>query len=87
MKKAKRFYDGDYSGPLNVAQRQMAKDYSMISEDRSAVANMPQSIVYKQWPKTGHYADFYVPDSTASVDAQQDADGAQMRRHKARSKY
>lgn len=83
----KRFYDGDYSGPLNVARKQEARDFGMISEDHNAVANLPQDVKYHAWPKAGHYADYDLDDTIRGINEQQNADGAQMRRHKAKSKY
>lgn len=87
MAAKKRFYDGDYSGPLNKARKQESRDFEMISEDRSAVANLPQQVKYHAWPKAGHYADYDLDDTIRGVNSQMDADGAGMKRHKSRSKY
>ena len=83
----KRFFDGDYSGNLNVARRQEAKDFSMISEDKSACANLPQDVKYHAWPKPGYYANYDLDDTVRGIDEQMDADGAGMRRNKSKSKY
>ncbi len=83
----KRFYDGDYSGNLNTARRQEAKDFSMISEDKSACANLPQSVVYRPWPASGSYADSSYNDTISGVDAQERADSAGAKRHKGGFKY
>lgn len=86
-KSKKRFYDGDYSGPLNKARREESKDFSMISEDHSAPANLPQDVKYHAWPKAGHYADYDLDDTIKGVDRQMDEDGAQMLRRKAGNKW
>ncbi len=83
----KRFYNGDYSGPLNVARKQEARDFSMISEDRSAVANLPQQVIQKEWPKPGYYADYDLDDTIRGINEQENADGSGMKRHKSKSKY
>lgn len=82
----KRFYDGDYSG-LNAARKQEARDFAMISEDKSAVANMPQQVKYHAWPKPGYYADYDLDDTIRGINKQMDEDGSGMRRHKSKSKY
>lgn len=83
----KRFYDGDYSGPLNKARREEARDFSMLSEDRSAPANMPQDVKYHAWPKAGHYADYSLDDTIRGINEQQDEDGRAMERHKGGNKW
>lgn len=82
-----RFYDGDYSGPLNKARRLEAKDYEMISEDHNAVANLPQDVKYHAWPQAGYYADSNLDDTIRGINKQLDADGAGMRKHKSKEKY
>lgn len=82
----KRFYDGDYSG-LNAAREQQARDFSMISEDKSACANLPQQVKYHAWPKPGSYASYDLDDTIKGIDGQMNADGSGMRKHKSKSKY
>jgi hypothetical protein len=83
----KRFYDGDYSGPLNKARRQEARDFGMISEDKSACANLPQHVIQKEWPKPGYYADYDLDDTIRGINEQENADGSGMKRHRSKSKY
>lgn len=83
----KRFYDGDYAGPLNVARRQERDDFSMISEDKSACANLPQREVYREWPKGGAYADSSYNDTISGINAQEREDSAGAKRHKGGFKY
>lgn len=82
-----RFYDGDYSGPLNKARRRETEDFSMISEDKSACANLPQDVKYHAWPQPGYYAEYRLDDTIRGIDEQMNADGAGMRKHKSKSKY
>lgn len=83
----KRFYDGDYSGPLNKARREENRDFNMISEDKSACANLPQDVKYHAWPKAGHYAQYDLDDTIRGIDKQMDQDGAGMKRHKGGNKW
>lgn len=40
----------------------------MISEDRSAPANLPQGVVSKEYPKTDYMDSHYLDDSIRGVD-------------------
>ncbi len=86
-KKEMRSYEADYEGPLNKARRMEADDFEMIREDKSACANLPQQVKYHAWPEPGYYAESDLDDTIRGIDKQLDADGAQMRRHKSKSKY
>lgn len=83
----KRFYDGDYAGPLNVARKQEHDDFKMLSEDFSAPANLPQQVVYKPWPKGGGYADSSYNDTISGIDQQERDDANGAKRHKGGFKY
>ncbi len=82
----KRFYGSDMSG-LNAERNREARDFSMLSEDHSAIANMPKEIKYHEWPKANMYANSDLDDTIRGVDKQMNEDGSQMARHKAKSKY
>jgi hypothetical protein len=82
-----RFYEEGSSKELNYARRKEAQDFAMISEDHSAIANLPQAVKYEEWPKVGHYASYDLDDTIRGIDKQMDADGAGMRKHKSRNKY
>jgi len=77
---------GSYEG-LESARNQERRDSMMISEDHSAVANLPQQVMYKPWPKAGHYADYDLDDTIRGVDEQMDDDGRKMKAHKGGLKY
>lgn len=76
----KRFYE--------ASQRGMeARDSRMLSEDKSAVANMPQDVKYHAWPKGAGYADYTLDDTISGIDKQMGDDVSGMKRHKSKSKY
>ncbi len=83
----KRFYDGDYSGNLNSARRQERNDFSMISENKSACANLPQEVMYKPWPKGSDYANYDLDDTIKGIDSQEREDVSGMKRHKGGNKW
>ena len=62
MASKKRFHDGEYAGS-GMRRKEEMRDFSMISEDKSACANLPQDVKYHAWPKTGHYADYDLDDT------------------------
>lgn len=81
---------GMYRGPLTGAElyagmeprrRQELEDAGMIHEDPNAIANLPQNVMIKAYPKTGPYLPEVLEDSIAGVDGQMDYDDSQRRKH------
>lgn len=59
-----------------------------ISESKSSVANMPQEVMYKAWPRPGDAGmDPFLDDSITGINEQQSADHAKMRKHMNVHKY
>lgn len=56
-------------------------DSSMISNDRTSTANLPQASIQKDWPKSGHYTDSGLNDTIGGIDKQMDTDVSDMKRH------
>jgi hypothetical protein len=77
---AKRYYDGEYAG-MESRKSQERADGSMLSEDKSAIANMPQNVIIKMYPKSGAYMPENLDDTLRGVDGQMDADDAKRRAH------
>jgi len=48
----------------------------MISEDRSAVANLPQGVVMKKYPKSGHMSYSGLDDTIRVIDNQISSDAS-----------
>ena len=84
--KRKRFYDGDYAGSKERKSEER-RDSMMLSEDHSALANLPQDVKYHPWPKAGHYVDYELDDTIRGIDKQLDEDGAEMKRNKGGNKW
>jgi hypothetical protein len=70
MMAAKRHYDeGSYAGE-QARRTQEMQDGGMIREDRSAVANLPQEVMYKPYPKNRDYLPEDLDDTIKGVDHQ-----------------
>lgn len=77
---AKRYNSGSYEG-MDQRRAQERQDSEMISEDRSAIANMPQNVIMREYP---HYAEGIasIPsDNLAGIDSQIRMDHSGMRKH------
>ena len=80
---AKRHYSGSYEG-VNDRRRQEMEDGGMISEDRSAIANMPQDVMIKEYPKSDDYmndTDSRMDDTIRGVDRQMGEDKSKRNKH------
>lgn len=79
---AKRFYK-------KSAIQMEAADSRMIKEDHSAVANLPQQVIQKEWPRTTYFdhSDLENWDNARGIDRQMDEDTNQASRHRSKSKY
>ncbi len=85
--------DGDYGllrGPLTEAEDYMGMPTSMrrglerpemIYEDRRAIANLPQEVMIKAYPRTGPYMPEAIDDTGRGVDRQIDFDDEKRREH------
>ncbi len=87
---AKRYHQkynsGYYEGYDDKKRREMT-DGSMIYEDRSAIANLPQDVKYHAYPKTGFYLGEYLNDTISGIDHQENKDGMYARKNKQPEKY
>jgi len=63
------------------------REAGMISEDKSAVANMPQSVMYKPWGGRYDELDHGQDDTIRGIDEQRNADHAVAKRHNKPSKW
>lgn len=69
-----------YDGYLARRTQEM-QDGGMIREDMRAIANLPQEVMIKPYPKTGPYLPEGLEDSIVGVDKQMDYDDSQRRAH------
>jgi len=66
-------YHDMYSG-IEARRHQEMQDAGMIHENPSAIANMPQEVMIKPYPRTGPYMPEVLDDTIAGVDRQMDYD-------------
>ena len=79
--------NGAYEG-MEGRRTQEMQDAGMIREDRSEVANMPQEVMYKGWPKPSYgMMDERLDDSISGVNRQMDRDEDQGKRGMNPHKY
>ncbi len=80
MAKRHHVSQGAYAG--EAARKSMERhDGGMINDDRSAVANMPQGVMYKPWPTEDMYMPENLRDDIRSVDEQTNADKSKRNAH------
>ncbi len=78
---AKRHYSGHYEG-MEGRRTQEMEDGGMIREDHSAIANLPQSVMIKPYPKNGPYMPEDLDDTIKGVDHQINTlDDSKRRQH------
>jgi len=69
-----------YAG-MEPRRRQELEDAGMIHEDHRAIANLPQEVMIKPYPRTGPYLPEGLDDTIKGVDDQMDYDDKQRRAH------
>jgi hypothetical protein len=77
---------GEYAG-YNERRKQEMEDAGMINEDRSAIANMPQGVMMKEYPKDRDYMPEDLDDTIRGVDSQMDMDNRKRKQHFRPHKY
>lgn len=75
-----------YMGMDPRRRGELEKDY-MIHEDHDAIANLPQNVMIKAYPKTGPYMPEAINDTIQGVDGQMDYDDEQRAHHFYPKKY
>ena len=95
MAKKKKFHDSrlkeamgreHYAGK-DERREQERKDFMMISEDHSSMANLPQQVMMKEYPKFMYGLDPDLDDTVRGIDKQMYDDMNQMKRHISKTKY
>ena len=72
--------DDQYAGRESRRHKEMM-DAGMIHEDHHAIANLPQEVMIKPYPKTGPYNPEVLDDTLRGVDRQMDYDDSKRREH------
>ena len=64
-----------------------SKYFGMISEDHSAVANLPQEVVQKTYPKGKYLGGYELDDTMRGLDDSRSQDIKLMERNMSKDKY
>ncbi len=73
---ANEFYAG-----MDARRTQEMEDGSMLKEDRSAIANLPQDVKMTQYPKPNDYMPEMIDDSIRGIDEQMRSDNEGRRKN------
>lgn len=71
----------DYYSGEKARRRMEMEDGGMIYENHSAVANLPQEVIMRPYPKAGGYLPEDLDDTIRGIDGQMDLDNAKRRAH------
>jgi hypothetical protein len=75
------FKHHDYYAGMESRRRMEMEDAGMIHEDHRAIANLPQEVMIKPYPRTGPYMPEGLDDTIRGVDKQMDYDDSQRASH------
>lgn len=78
---ARPVVNGGFYGDRYEKERLEMQDASMIKEDPRAIANLPQEVMIKAYPRTGPYLPEALDDTIRGVDGQMDYDDSKRRAH------
>ncbi len=71
----------EYYAGASSRRHQEMEDGGMIHEDHSAIANLPQNVMMKAYPKAGGYLPEDLDDTIRGVDRQKDMDNNKRKEH------
>ena len=83
----RKLADQEHYAGAEPRRRQEMEDAGMIHEDHMEVANLPQGVQYRPWPKAGYHLNDNLDDTIRGIDEQMDEDGSEARRHYAPHKW
>ena len=69
----KRYYDGMYAG-MDSRRIQEKMDGAMVKEDLSAIANLPQNVIYKEYKSVDYAPMPYLDDTIGGINRQMKED-------------
>jgi len=77
----KGFQWAEYYAGVDPRRRQEMMDGQMIREDANAIANLPQHVIMRSYPRAGETMAPYLDDTIRGVDHQMDMDDNKKRQH------
>lgn len=83
----KKMMNKDYYAGMDARRRQEMEDAGMIREDHSAIANLPQGVIMREYPKNDYFS-YNLNDDIRGIDVQMDDDvRKESKAAKARHQY
>lgn len=79
--RVKMLHEREYYAGEEGRRTQEMEDGGMLHEDRSAIANMPQSIIMRAYPKNGGYLPEDLDDTIKGIDEQINMDDRKRKEH------
>lgn len=80
MHRKHRMEESEHYAGMEPRRRQELEDAGMIREDHSAIANMPQGVVMRPYPKSSGYMPEVLDDTIRGIDRQIDLDDSITKR-------
>ena len=71
---------GHYEG-MTARRHEEMRDAGMIREDHKEIANLPQNVMIKPYPKSGAYMPEPLDDTIRGIDMQMDYDDGKRRKN------
>jgi hypothetical protein len=84
--RTKKYESLDMYGSLDSRRKLEFEDSRMIAEDHNAVANLPQNVIMRPFPKND-YPKYDLDDTIWGIDAQMDGDVSGARKFRSKNKY
>lgn len=78
----KRFHNSGLYEGMDGRRADEARDFNMFPDSSSAVANMPQEVIYKAWPKADQGANYKLNDNISGINKQIGEDVRKMNSHR-----
>lgn len=75
------FKNSEHYAGMESRRRMEREDGGMIHENHAAIANLPQEVMIKPYPRTGPYMPEGMDDTIKGVDMQMDHDDSQRRKN------
>ena len=81
MSRTHRLEEQEYYAGASSRRHQEMEDGSMIREDHSAIANLPQGVMMKEYPREGGYLPESLNDTITGIDRQKNMDNNKRKEH------
>jgi hypothetical protein len=78
---AKRHHSGEIYASHDERRKLEARDGGMLSEDHTAIANLPQGVIMREYPKIHGYSPEGLDDTERGIEHQVNLDNSKKMSH------